>query len=125
MGAFRRELEFGATEDGEFFEVSALVDTGATYSSLPAEFLARLGVEPSEQRPFILANGQRVSYGIAWVRVRLDGREQPTPVIFGERGSEPLLGAVTLEEFGLGVDPVNRRLVPMPGFLVGLQEDVA
>ena len=125
MGTFRRELEIGATEDGEFFEVNALVDTGATYSSLPEDFLARLGVEPTDKRPFILANGQQVSYGLAWVRVRLDGREQPTPVIFGERGSEPLLGAVTLEEFGLAVDPVNRRLMPTPGYLVGIIEQDA
>ena len=109
-------------DGGEFFEVNALVDTGATCSSLPEDFLARLGVEPTVQRPFILANGQQISYGIAWVRIRLDGREQPTPVIFGERGSEPLLGAVTLEELGLAVDPVNRRLLPAPGYLVGIIE---
>jgi hypothetical protein len=33
------------------------------------------------------------------------------------KGGEPLLGAFTLEGFGLGVDPVNRRLIPVPGLL--------
>lgn len=31
--------------------------------------------------------------------------------------SEPLLGVVILEEFGLAADPVNRRLIPVPGLL--------
>jgi predicted aspartyl protease len=57
-------------------------------------------------------------YSIAWVRVRIDGRTQPTIVIFGDPGTEPLLGVVTLEEFGLGVDPVNRWLIPVPGLLL-------
>ena len=42
-------------------------------------------------------------------------------VVFGDEDAEPLLGAVTLEEFGLGVDPVRRRLVPVDGYLVGLR----
>ena len=36
-------------------------------------------------------------------------------------GSEPLLGAVTLEEMGLGVDPLNQRLVPVTLLLAPFQ----
>ncbi len=64
-----------------------------------------------------LADGRQVPYGVAWVRVRIDGRTQPTIAIFGDAGSEPLLGGVTLEEFGLAADPVTRRLIPVPGLL--------
>jgi hypothetical protein len=42
-------------------------------------------------------------------------------VIFGEPGSTVLLGAFTLEGFRLGVDAVNKRLIPTPGFLVGIR----
>ncbi|MGH7406808.1 MAG: hypothetical protein ACREKF_02210, partial [Candidatus Methylomirabilales bacterium] len=31
-----------------------------------------------EEWPFVLADGRQVSYGIAWIRVRIDGRTQPT-----------------------------------------------
>lgn len=31
--------------------------------------------------------------------------------------SPGLLGAVTLEEFGLGVDPIEKRLVPVKTYL--------
>ena len=33
--------------------------------------------------------------------------------VFGNDDSEALLGATALEEFGLGVDPVNHTLVPI------------
>lgn len=37
-----------------------------------------------------------------------------TPVILGEPGDEePILGVVTLESFGLMLNPINRRLEPM------------
>ena len=58
-----------------------------------------------------------MNYPIAWVQVRIDGRVQPTIAVFGEPGSEPLLGVFTLEGFRLAADPVNRRLVPVPALL--------
>ena len=121
MGTFRQAIEIGDFEGSHFERVEALVDTGATYTSIPREILARLGVSAQEERPFILANGHQVSYGIAWIRLRLDGREQPTLVIFADEGSQPLLGAFSLEGFGLAADPQNRRLIPTPGFLVPLK----
>ena len=42
-----------------------------------------------------------------------DGQRGAAPVIFGEKGDHPLLGATTLESFGLMLDPFKRRLVPM------------
>ena len=47
-----------------------------------------------------------------WIRVRMPGRGG-APVIFGEPGDEPLLGATTLESLGLVLDPFKRRLIPM------------
>jgi predicted aspartyl protease len=113
----------GDFEGKRFETLEALVDTGATYTSVPLEILYGLGINPQEERPFLLANGERVLYGVAWVRLRIDGREEPSLVIFGDPGSQPLLGAFTLEGFALGVDSVNQRLVPTPGYLVGLLED--
>jgi hypothetical protein len=48
--------------------------------------------------------------------VELDGLEGPTYVIFGTNGAPPTIGAVTLEGFLLGVDPVAKRLVPVEGW---------
>ena len=38
-------------------------------------------------------------------------------VVFGEPGSEAILGVVTLEEFLLAADLVHSALIPVPGLL--------
>ena len=40
------------------------------------------------------------------------------PVVFWDDEALPLLGAVTLEIFSLGIDPVNGLLVPVDSFLL-------
>ena len=122
MGTFHYQFEIGDASGARFERVDGLVDTGATYTSVPRDILQSLGVQPEEERPFFLANGQRVIYPMAWVRLRLDSKEQPTLVIFGDVGSPVLLGAFTLEGLGLSVDTVNRRLVPATAYLVGIRE---
>ena len=117
MGKLRVPIQVASLAGGRFEAFDALVDTGATYTVVPRERLAALGVSAEEWWPFVLADGRQVSYGIAWVRVRIDGRTQPTIAVFGDPGCEPLLGVVTLEEFRLGVDPVTQRLIPVPGLL--------
>lgn len=117
MGNFRVPLSIGDPEGRRFEEVEALVDTGATYTWAPRDLLEGLGIRPEEERVFVLADGRETRYGIAWVRIRVEGRSQPTIVVFGDPGSEPLLGVFTLEGLGLAADPVNRRLVRVPGLL--------
>jgi clan AA aspartic protease len=98
---------------GPFLELDALVDTGAFYTWVPASILQGIGIEPHTTRSFVIANGERIErrVGRAWVRV--DGEVESTLVIFGDEGSQSLLGAYTLEAFALAVDPVNRRLLPL------------
>ena len=117
MGSFRVAVEVGNQAGGPLEPIEALVDTGATYTWLPTDLLTRLGAEPEEQWPFVLADGREVTYPIGTVRLRFSGRTRSTVAVFGESNSEPLLGVVTLEELGLAADPVHRRLVPVPGLL--------
>ena len=117
MGQFTVPVQVGPRAGGPLASVDALVDTGATYSSIPRDVLDALGVVPEEEWPFVLADGREVHYPIAWITIRMRDRAQPTIVVFGDLGSHPILGMVTLEEFRLTVDPVNRRLVPVPARL--------
>jgi len=117
MGTFRVTLYLAGATGERFQSMEALVDTGASYTWIPRDVLEVLGVRPDEERVFVMADGREVRYPMAWVRVRLDERTQPTLVVCGDSGTEPLLGAFTLEGFGLGVDPVNRRLIPIPALL--------
>ena len=54
--------------------------------------------------------------------MRIGNMVRTSPAIFGSDDSDNLLGAVTLEIFGLGVDPVNQKLIPVEGLLVGIVE---
>ncbi len=121
MGEFRVEIEIADARGERFEAVRALVDTGASYTWLPRSLLLALGHEPEDEWDFVLADGRKVSYGYKWIVVRVEGRAHPTPVVFGEDGTEALLGVVTLEESRLGVDPVNRRLIPIPALLTGFR----
>jgi clan AA aspartic protease len=94
------------------------VDTGATWTLLPAEIVAQLGLETPRQRSVELASGERVTYPLGQVAMQLDGEQLVTIFLAAPPGCQPLLGAVTLEAFGLSVDPVRKRLVAVPGFLL-------
>lgn len=118
MGTFSVRLEVGDPQGLRYEAVEALVDTGASYSVIPASLLRRLGVVPYESAPFLLADGREVEREIGRTWVRLDGRTQITLVVFDEEGVEPLLGAYTLEGLRLAPDPVGRRLIPIPGRLM-------
>ena len=56
---------------------------------------------------------------VGWAWLRVDDREGFSLVVFADEGAKPLLGAVTLEEMGLGVDPVAQKLIPVDGYLAG------
>jgi len=117
MGHFRVPVQVGSRTGEHLESLEALVDTGATFTLIPREVLERLGVVPEEEWPFELADGREVRYPVAWVQIRIGARTQPTIAVFGERGSEPTLGVVTLESFLLAVDPVHHRLISVPGLL--------
>jgi clan AA aspartic protease len=118
MGTFRITIGVGDPQGQRYESVDALVDTGATYTTLPASLLTRLGVTPHRRAEFELADGRVVERDIGRTRVRVDGNEESVLVVFAEEGAESLLGATTLEDMLLGVDPVRRRLVPVRGLLV-------
>lgn len=90
----------------------ALADTGATLTVLPGQVLDRLGI-PRLRRVFlVLAEGRRQERDVGDAAVALDGDSVLGRVVFGEPGDAVLLGLTALEQLGLAVDPVQRRLLP-------------
>ena len=121
MGNFNVTIEVGDLEGRRYVTVEALVDTGASYLVLPRSVLDSLDIGSTERRPFELADGRQVQFDVGDAMLRLEGREHPVLTVFGEEGTRALLGAVPLETFGLQVDPIKRRLVPVPGLLMATQ----
>ena len=113
MGLFTWPFEIGNLNGGPFERVEGLVDTGATYCSVPGNILRGLGVEPTETLEFEMADGRIIERQLGDVRARVEGKEVLTTVIFGEEGDSVLLGVYTLERAHLGVDPFDRRIVPV------------
>jgi hypothetical protein len=57
--------------------------------------------------------------GLCQAALRIGQETSIISCVFGDEESEPLLGATALEEFALGVDPVNHTLVPVVHKLLG------
>ena len=121
MGTFYVQMEIGDPIGERYETVEALVDSGAAYSFMPPSLLRRLGVDPDSKRAFVLANGTRIERDYGETRMRLGGEEHTSPVVFGDENATPLLGAVTLEIFALGIDPLGERLFPRDDLLMGTQ----
>src|SRR3989454_5222939 len=97
-----------------------LVDTGAFFSVVPREILSGLKVSPMRDETVQFADGQKARWKVGEVRLEVDGRSVTTLVLFGKKGTQPLLGAYSLEGLGLSVDPHRRRLVPTPIVIVAV-----
>ena len=118
MGTFNVTIEIGDPEETHYQAISALVDTGASYTTVPASILRELGVPAHQRATFILADGRRIERKVGRTWARINGKSEITLVVFGEEGTEPLLGAYTLQGLLLTVDSPNERLLPTPGLLM-------
>ena len=122
MGTFSVRIQVGGLYDGQFVQVDALVDTGSSDTVLPQDMLEGLAITAVDRFTYSQADETIVEYDAGEARVRLDGRERPTHVVFGPEGVTPLLGATTLQLFQLGVDPLQEQLVPVRGLLKPLRQ---
>lgn len=94
-------------------EFEFLVDSGAVYSVLPGTELKKLGIKPTSYEQFTLANGEIIKKQVGNAYYDFNGKQRAAPVIFGDKDIF-LMGATTLEALGLILDPVNRKLKPLP-----------
>jgi clan AA aspartic protease len=95
-----------------------LVDTGAFYTVIPRDALSALHIEPIREETVQFADGRKARWKVGEARLDIDGRSVTTLVLFGKVGTQPLLGAYSIEGLGLSVDTRHRRLVPMPVVIV-------
>ena len=98
---------------GREIPLRLLVDTGALYSVLPEEAWRALKLRAMDRADFTLADGSVISRDVSECRFALHGKTATSPVVLGQRGEGPLLGAVTLETLGLMLNPLTREIRPM------------
>ena len=97
-------------EPDRVWEGTFLVDTGAIDCLVPRSHLEAIGLRPEGQREYTLADGSEVTMDVTVGRVEFMDIFVGATILFGEAGSEPLLGATALESLGIEVDPLNQTL---------------
>lgn len=76
-------------------ELEGLVGTGALFTQIPVDVLARVGITPSGTRAVHYADGTRDVVRAAKADIAIDGVETATVVLGGKPGSLVLVGAAT------------------------------
>lgn len=103
------------SQQGEDVECEALVDSGAAELCLPAELIERLKLaETGEVRVYTADGGQHTYRVFGIVDLTVQGRCCQLRAIELPHGTEPLLGAVPLEEMDWHISPLQKKLVPNP-----------
>ena len=95
-----------------------LVDTGAFDSLVPREHLEGIGLEPRGRREYVLADGKPTTLDITIAEIEFEGEIVGGTIVYGEEGSEPLLGVTALESGGFEVDTRNEQLKRLPAVLL-------
>jgi len=122
MGMMKARVKVANSKDPKrSFEEEFWVDTGELYSFVPEDRLEGIGVEPSATRKLILADGRQETRLLGFCDLQVEGLEGsiPCPVVFAPKGSLFLLGATALENFGVEVDPIHKRLKPILAVMGG------
>ena len=121
MGQFRVSVTLYPRGAGEPQRLEALVDTGACYTVVPRPIVEALGCEPHRTQGVQFADVRTEQWSLAQVELECEGRRAVTPVLMAPPDAPILLGMTTLEELGLGIDPINQRLVPAEIFLFAVR----
>ena len=109
------------TSEGKSKKIDVLVDTGASYLTLPLVWKEDFGRFNTEEKVDLQTATQEVVQGIVCgpVHIKVEGfRAVYNEILFldmepngGE--SEPLLGYIVLEQCGVAVDMIGHRLIPV------------
>lgn len=102
------------TEPDRVWEGKFLVDTGATDTLVPRQYLESIGLKPETYRSYGLADGKELRFGIAGARIEFMGDFTHGDVVFGDEDAEPLLGVTALESVGIEIDPHNQAMRKLP-----------
>ena len=100
---------------GVDLECNALVDSGAAELALPSEIIDKLKLKETGSVRVYTADGGVHNYRVfGMVDLEVQGRTCQVRAIELPRGTEPLLGAVPLEEMDWHIAPLGKKLIPNP-----------
>ena len=92
----------------------ALVDTGATFLSLPTRLITQLGLRKIQTRTARTTNGIRQVNVFGSARLTIQGRECRVSVAEIPDDCPVMIGQIPLEDLDFVVDPARQRLIGNP-----------
>ena len=96
-------------------EIEMLADTGATMLVIGEDIAKKLGIEKESEIWIKLADDSiQRHYKGKGILVEFGERDCVTDCVILEKGVEPILGQIPLEEMDLLVDCKNQKLIPNP-----------
>ncbi len=114
MGHVYIDVELASIEKSDVrVSTRALVDTGATYSVIPASIAKKLELKNLGYVEVKTASGLEKLQEIQ-VRVKAFDKERIIPALVSERISIPLIGVVTIEILRLKLDPTTGKAEELP-----------
>lgn len=107
----------------EIREVSSLerlilVDTGTTDPLVSRPNLEAIGLSPKGRSTYALADGSNCVLDVTTADIEFLSEIVGGTVVFGDDGTETLLGITALESVGIEVDPRSQRLRRLPAVLL-------
>lgn len=103
--------------DAGSIEGTALIDTEATFTTIPEEISRKLGL-PSTGKRKVRTATQLETLEQSFLSVEINGDVTVTPVLVSEKLDKILVGVITLEALGLTVDPTTGQLKETETYLL-------
>ncbi len=88
----------------------AIVDTGASWTTIPKALAEELGLEVLGRKRVNTANGP-IEVEHSFALIEFDGHQSMSDIMVTDTYPGVLLGALTLEGMALAVDPKSGKLV--------------
>ena len=98
-------------------ELTALVDTGATFTTIPRQIFDKLGLTVTGKRKVRTAT-QVETLEESFAAVEIDGDLTVTPVLVSDTLEKTLVGVITLEALALTVNPTTGKLEEAETYLL-------
>ena len=102
---------------GTAIEASALVDTGATFTTIPRHMSEKLGLRVTGKRRVRTAT-QLETLEQSFASVEINNNLTVTPILISDTLDKILVGVITLEALGLTVDPTTGQLKEAETYLL-------
>jgi len=105
------EIELSDMEGRHSEKVKALVDTGATLTTLPKSLADKLGIK-SMHKESVRTGAGIITIERGEARIKLYDKEGPFKIWISDFVDKVLLGVVVLQSLGFEVDPIGEKLKP-------------